>query len=49
MADATTAAARATYQLERRRRLGKCLACLTGAAAFFALYVLSWVAVLDMY
>jgi hypothetical protein len=34
--------------LRRRRRVARCLACLAGAAAFFALYVASWVLVLDL-
>lgn len=34
--------------LRRRRRVAMSLACITGAAGFFALYVLSWVVVLDL-
>lgn len=34
--------------LRRRRRIATCLACITAAIAFFGLYVLSWVFVLDM-
>ncbi|MDZ7671003.1 MAG: hypothetical protein U5Q16_16855 [Gammaproteobacteria bacterium] len=38
----------ADVSLRRRRRVAASLACITGAAGFFALYVLSWVVVLDL-
>lgn len=34
--------------LRRRRRIAKGLACLSAAAGFFGLYVLSWIVVLDL-
>jgi len=34
--------------LRRRRNVATCLACLAGAGAFFGLYALSWVLVLDL-
>lgn len=38
----------AEVTLRRRRRVAMSLACVTGAAGFFALYVLSWVLVLEL-
>jgi hypothetical protein len=33
--------------LSRRRRIAKGVACVTAAAGFFSLYVLSWIVVLE--
>jgi hypothetical protein len=38
----------AVHRLRQRRRVATCLACVAGAIAFFGLYVLSWVLVLDL-
>jgi len=34
--------------LRRRRRVAKCVACATGAGAFFGLYAVSWMLVLGL-
>lgn len=38
----------AEVTLRRRRRVAMSLACVTGAVGFFALYVLSWMLVLEL-
>lgn len=38
----------ADVSLRRHRRVAMSLACITGAAGFFGLYVLSWMLVLDL-